>query len=320
MDKIKPRVFISRCIEQQACRWNEAIIASPEIRQMLPYIEVINACPEADIGLGIPRDPVRLEMHGDNIRLVQPATQKDLTDQMVQFALDHCRNFSDIDGFILKSKSPSCGNLNVKVYSGPGSKGKSGFSSGIFCQVLKDQYPFIVLEDEGRLTNLKIREHFLTRIFTQARFREIEDSGKMRDLVDFHSRHKYLYMSYNQTEMRNLGKITGNLDKKSIPEVYKLYAEGLKRVFRVIPRFASIVNVWMHIMGYFSDQLSAGEKQNLLLKMEQYKEDRIPAVVVSEILYSLAIRFDQKYILDQYFFYPFPVEIMTAHDSGKRRL
>ncbi|MDD4156861.1 MAG: DUF523 domain-containing protein, partial [Candidatus Cloacimonetes bacterium] len=81
----KPKIFISKCIEQDHCRWNGAITSSVEVKNLMPFIDLYTACPEADIGLGIPRDPIRLVSINDEVRLIQPATNKDLTDQMKDY-------------------------------------------------------------------------------------------------------------------------------------------------------------------------------------------------------------------------------------------
>jgi len=320
MRNVKPVVFISKCIEQLPCRWNGAIIASAEVKQLLPFIDLKTACPEADIGLGIPRDPIRLELHGEEIRLVQPSTQRDLTNEMTLFSEDLCRGLKDIDGFILKSKSPSCGFKEVKIYANANSKTKSGYGAGIFGQMVMTHFPHLMIEDEGRLTNLKIRDHFLTAIFTLARFREIKKNLKMADLVAFHASHKFLFLAYNQKQMRVLGKITANLDKRPIEHVFEDYQLNLRLVFKTQVRIKNVLNVWMHIMGFFSEQLNSAEKQNLLDKMDEYVSDTVPASVVTELLYSLCIRFNHGYLLNQYFFKPYPKELMNIHDSARRRI
>lgn len=320
MDKIRPRIFISKCIELEACRWNGAIISSPEVNRLFPFIDIITACPESDIGLGIPRDPVRLEYHEQNICLVQPATQKNCTDTMKAFAQKISNSWNDLDGFILKSKSPSCGIKEVKVYSGPNSKSKSGVSAGIFAQYIIDNFPSLLIEDEGRLSNLKIREHFFTAVFTLARFRSIKENLKMSDLVEFHANHKYLYLAINQSQMRLLGRIVANHSKYANDLVFEEYHQQLKLMFKSNPRVKNILNVWMHIMGYFSKQLSAPEKAFILQKMNDYAQDVIPASVITELLYSLCIRFNHEYLLKQYFFNPFPKDLHHIHDSAKRRI
>jgi len=319
MDKIKPNLFISRCIEQEACRWNAAVISSAEIKKLLPYINVINACPEADIGLGIPRDPIRILMQNEQKRLIQPSTNLDLTDKMLSFCDLTLSKLNDLDGFILKSKSPSCGLKDVKLYESDHNK-KSELGSGIFGQAVKDCFPDLPMEDEGRLTNSKIREHFYSAVFTLARFRSIKNNLIMNDLVEFHASHKFLFLAYNQKQMRILGRITANLEKRPLNEVFQDYYNNLVLVFKKPPRNSNILNVWMHIMGFFSDKISSAEKVHLLDLMQQYTDDLIPPSVITQILYSLTVRFDHPYLHKQLFFNPFPKELLTLHDSAKRRI
>lgn len=316
----KPKIFISRCIEQDHCRWNGAVISSPEVKYLLPFIDVYTACPEADIGLGIPRDPIRLVSIDDNVCLIQPSSNLDLTKKMKDFCMDVIKDFTDIDGFILKSKSPSCGTKEVKVYQGSGSKLPHPAGAGIFGQIVLDNFSHLPVEDEGRLTNFRIREHFLTRIFTLNRFKEIKNSYDIKKLMKFQAEHKFLFLAYNQTQMRILGKIAANLEKNSIQDVFINYEEQLHKVFLKLPRYNNIINVWNHIQGFFSEFLNPKEKAYILSKIDEYKNDKLPAIVVTELLHSMAIRFDNKYILDQYFFTPFPEELISYFDSGKRKL
>lgn len=319
MKDLKPNVFISKCIEQDMCRWNGTLISSQEVRALLPFINVISHCPETELGLGIPRDPIRIEMHDNYQRLVQPNTKKDLTDDMLKYAHKITARFHYLDGFIMKSKSPSCGIREVKVYTAD-TKAKSSVGTGFFTQVILDRFADLPIEDEGRLTNHKLREHFYTAIFTLARFRTIYQNLKMSDLVKFHANHKFLYLAYNQKQMRIMGKITANQAKNDVHIVFDEYYTNLKLVFKNQPRINNILNVWEHIMGFFSEKISATEKAHLLETMDSYLQDQIPGSVITELLYALSVRFNDTYLLEQYFFKPFPKELMTIHDSAKRRL
>lgn len=316
----KPKIFISKCIEQEHCRWNGAIISSDEIRQLIPFVDLYTACPEVEVGLGIPRDPIRLVAINDDIRLIQPVTGMDLTEKMENLSKEIIKDYADLDGFILKSKSPSCGMKDVKVHRGEGTKGIVKPSSGIFAEIVLSNFSEYAIEDEGRLTNMLIREYFLTRIFTMNRFKIIKSDPKMASLVKFHADHKFLFLAYNQTQMRELGKIVANHEKEKIEVVFDNYEQQLRKVFFKMPRHTNIINVWNHIQGFFKEGLNPKEKAHLLERIEAFKDDRIPASAVTEVLYSMAVRFEHNYILDQYFFNPFPKELMHIHDSGKRRL
>jgi uncharacterized protein YbbK (DUF523 family) len=83
---VKPRVVVSRCIGFEAARWDGKIIVDKFIRSLNSYVEFIPVCPEIEIGLGVPREPIRIVKRGNELRLIQPATGLDFTEKMQQFA------------------------------------------------------------------------------------------------------------------------------------------------------------------------------------------------------------------------------------------
>ncbi|NIP36562.1 MAG: DUF1722 domain-containing protein, partial [Thermoplasmata archaeon] len=80
------------------------------------------------------------------------------------------------------------------------------------------RFGHLAVEDEGRLRNMNIREHWLTKVYTLARFREMARDGSMKDLVRFQAEHKFLLMAYNQKEMREMGRVVANPDKSPLEE------------------------------------------------------------------------------------------------------
>ena len=82
---VTPKVVLSRCIEIDPCRYNGLKIASDFVKKLIPYVEVIPVCPEVEIGLGTPRDALRIVMNEDKMRLVQPKTELDFTEKMEKF-------------------------------------------------------------------------------------------------------------------------------------------------------------------------------------------------------------------------------------------
>ena len=117
-ENVKPRIIISKCIEFDNCRYNGQIISSKEIKELIPYVDFIPVCPEVEIGLGIPRAPIRIVFKDNKNKLIQPETQKDVTKEMRNFTSTFLDSQDEIDGFILKSRSPSCGLKDVKIYPG----------------------------------------------------------------------------------------------------------------------------------------------------------------------------------------------------------
>jgi len=320
IDHEVPRVVFSRCLGFENCRYNGGVISEPMVEQIKPFVEAITVCPEVEIGLGIPRQPIRLIGDEESPRLVQPESGLDVTERMKAFSARFLAEVEAPDGFVLKYGSPSCGPREVKLYVNEKRGASSTKTSGMFGGAIAEKYPFCVVEDEGRLKSFDIRQHFLTRLFALARFRRASDCGTMRDLVAFHSRHKLLLMAYNQTKMRELGRIVANPDKRAVPEVFSSYANSLHLALEKAPRRTSAINVLMHGLGYVSDQLQSSEKAFFLESLEQYRHRHVPLSVPTSIMRSWIVRFDVTYLGDQIYFEPFPLDLVDVLDSGKGRM
>jgi uncharacterized protein YbgA (DUF1722 family)/uncharacterized protein YbbK (DUF523 family) len=314
---MKPKLVISKCLTGAHCRYNGEIIFDKFVYQLAPYVEYSPVCPELEIGLGVPRDPIRIISHRGNISLLQPATNRDITQEMTRFAESYLDSIIEVDGFILKSRSPSCGIKDVKVYPGIDKNNILEKRAGIVGLAVLTKYPLLPIEDEGRLTNFRIREHFLTRLFTLASFRTLPKS--MKELVRFHTENKYLLMTYSQKMLRELGLIVANHDKKPVSLVFQDYTKALFQAFMKAPRYSSTINVLMHILGYFSKHLTAKEKSFFLDTLEKYRLEKIPVSVPLTILSSWIVRFEVKYLTNQTLFHPYSEALMQISDSGKGR-
>ncbi len=316
MTNIKPRLVLSKCVNFAACRYNGLMINSVIVEKLKDYVEFITVCPEVEIGLPIPRESIRLMKQGDDIRLVKSMSGEDFTDKMLSFSKNFVGNLENIDGFVLKSRSPSCGMKDVKLYSGIGKiPAISTKSVGLFAQEVIDKYNHLAIEDEGRLTNLQLREHFLTKIYTFAEFRNLPRT--MKALVDFHASNKYLFMAYNQSKLREAGKIVANHEKLTVDQVFANYQDKLYQIFQKGANIATNINVLMHIFGYFSKDLNSDEKAHFLEQLDLYRQKKIPLIVVITILNSWLMRFKNDYLSQQRYFNPFPKELMSISDSGK---
>jgi uncharacterized protein YbgA (DUF1722 family)/uncharacterized protein YbbK (DUF523 family) len=315
----RPRIILSKCIELEACRYNGVMIPSPVVKLMMPHVDFLPVCPEVEIGLGVPRHPIRVVRVGTDLRLVQPETGKDLTDAMRGFVGGFLDAVKDVDGFVLKFRSPSCGMKNVKVYSGPEKGAAASKGAGFFGGAVVRRFPGLAVEDEGRLTNFRIREHFLTKVFALAAFREVEAHGRMGDLVEFHTRNKLMLMGYSQRRLRLLGRLVANPERKPVKEVIGEYRAGLEAAMANAPRSTSCINVLMHAMGYFSKQLTHREKAFFLDSLQDFREERVPLSVPAGIMKSYVVRFEEPYLMNQTFFDPYPEEMVRITDSGKGR-
>lgn len=317
---IRPKIFMSACIEYDSCRYDGEKITDVYIKRLLDYVDVIRVCPELAIGMGAPRDAVRLvQRKGEELKLLSTNKGDDYTEKMVEFVSKYTEKLKDktIDGFILKAKSPTCGISNVKVYQDIGkSHVLHAKNDGMFGGKIKEIFPDAPIETERRLSNFKIRDRFFTQLFTLANFRML--SLKMKELVQFHSDNKYLFMAYNQRDLKQLGNIVANHQKLPVEEVFSQYSAQLKMLLSKEVSMKKRLNVYTHIYGYFKNQLSASEKEFYFDTLDQYLNSRVPFSNVLVILKGWSIRFNEEYLLKQTIFEPYPKELIMVTDSGKK--
>jgi len=321
MEKPMPVVVVSRCLGFEHCRWNGDMTSDSFVNLLKDYVKFIDICPESDIGLGIPRNPVRLVRgsESDDIIMVQTATGEDCTERMTGYSEKIVSSLQRVDGFLLKGASPSCGISNIKIYASAAKGSSVAKSTGLFTAIAQRSFPLLPFEDEGRLHNYILREKWLTAIFAISRLRSLAENGKISQLYEFHATHKYLLMSYNQTIMRELGHLLANHVNKLYTQIYNEYEEIFLRLLNSSVSIPKQINVLMHMMGYFADQLNPEEKQYFLNVLEEYRREAMPFIVPVEIIKNWAIRFDNEYIKKQIILQPYPRALMMLTDSGKGR-
>jgi len=315
----RPRVGVSKCLGFAACRYDGLMISDEFVHRLADHVDFVPVCPEMEVGLGCPRDPIRVVMIGGQARLVQPATGKEMSDTMRAVAGRFLDGLGPVEGFILKSRSPSCGIKDVKIYGGPEHNMPQGVGRGFFGGAVLDRLPDAAVEDEGRLSNFVVREHFLTKLFALATFRQVAHTPEMKYLIAFHAAHKYLLMAYHQTEMRVLGRIVANHDHRPAADVFAEYGGHLAKALARPPRHTSMINVLMHALGYVSEGLGTAEKALFLDALEKYRAGQVPLSVVTMLLKSWAIRFNVAYLLEQTFLAPYPEALVEITDSERGR-
>nr|WP_320010518.1 DUF523 and DUF1722 domain-containing protein [uncultured Desulfobulbus sp.] len=315
----RPKIIVSRCLGFDACRYDGQILKNPFVELLQAEVDMVTPCPETDCGLGIPRAPIRLCNTDAGIVVYQPATQTDVTQQLETTIETILNENPEIDGAILKAKSPSCGLHDTKWYQGVEKPHPLNKGAGVFGERLRCHYIGAALEDEMRLTNLSLREHFLIKIFTLARYRELCANSTMGALVAFHASHKLLLLAYNQSHFRLAGKIVANHDKKPIAEVLHKYREELVHILETPMRIPGVINTLYHAFGWVSEHLRPEEKQYLINTIEEYRDERLPLQAVTRLIEAHALRFDNQYLLSQVFLRPYPRVLAGLHDSGKGR-
>lgn len=172
MSRVRPRVVVSRCLGFAAVRYDGQVLESRFVERLRDHVEFVQVCPEVGMGLGVPRDPIRIEVTAGGLRLVQPSTGRDLTEAMHRFSETFLDGLGDVDGFILKARSPSCGIRDTKRFRPGADDPLDDLGAGLFARAVLERFPDAAVEDEARLADPGHRHRFLTRLWAAARRRE----------------------------------------------------------------------------------------------------------------------------------------------------
>lgn len=313
MEKIK--LGISTCLLGENVRYDGGHKLDRFITDTLgQYVEYVPVCPEVECGLPIPRESMHLKGDPDSPRLVTTRTKQDMTDRMAQWARNRVSELEkeDLCGFIFKSDSPSSGMERIKVYNEKGMPVKKGV--GIFAKIFMDHFPLLPVEEEGRLHDPNLRENFIERIFTLKRWREVLERKESRgNIVDFHTRHKLLILSHSPKYYQIMGKLVAKAKEISLKELFQQYQFLLMEALKLKTTPKKNSNVLMHMMGYFKEQLSSDEKQELLEVIDHYRQEYIPLVVPMTLINHYVRKYDQPYLKEQVYLNPHPLELQLRN-------
>lgn len=316
---VTPTVVVSRCIEFDHCRWNGDMITSHIVKRLKDFVDFVPVCPEMAIGLGVPRDPIRIVGGKGSQHLVQPATGRDVSSDMMDYSASFLDTLVGVDGFLLKNKSPSCGIRDVRIYAGPETGGSIGKTDGFFTRMVRARFPDIPVEDEGRMRNMRIRDHFLTQIYTLSAFRPVQEAGTMEALIRFHTENKLMLMAHSQKLAQEMGRMVANDARLAPDAVIGRYGADLIRALGTAPRYTANVNVLLHASGYFRDALSHQEKAFFLDALQKYRDGRTSICAPKNILKAWIVRFDEDRLDNQTFFAPYPDALMELDPLDQDR-
>jgi uncharacterized protein YbbK (DUF523 family)/uncharacterized protein YbgA (DUF1722 family) len=275
------RVGISSCLLGEAVRFDgghkrDAFLTDTFGR----FVEWVPVCPEAECGLGTPRESMRLVRVGDGIRLLTVKTGVDQTDQLLCYADERVAQLAaqDLCGFVLKKDSPSCGMARVKIYGRGAIPTKSG--RGLFAARLADRCPNLPIEEEGRLSDPRLRDNFVERVFAYGRLRALFD-GRWNQgaLVRFHAAHKLTLMAHSPAAYQQLGRLVAQGASLARHDLTRQYSQAFMGALSIIATRRRHANALQHMAGYFNERLDRDSKAELLGAIDDYVRELVPLVV-----------------------------------------
>ena len=309
------RIGISSCLLGEQVRYDGGHKHDRFITDTMGrFVTFVSVCPEMEIGLGTPRETMRLQEDPGGLRLVAPKSGKDHTEAMAAWARKKVEALAkaNLCGYILKKDSPSCGMERVRVYSGKGMPEKSG--RGLFAQVLLERFPLLPVEEEGRLNDPWLRENFLERVFAYRRLKSFfAPRWTVGQLVAFHSREKLLLMAHHPPTYTALGRLVASAKGRDREALAHEYRDAFMAGLRHLATVKRNVNVLQHMAGYFKTLLVPPEKEELHSLIQDYRLGLVP-LVVPLTLFRHHVRLHRvRYLAGQSYLEPHPKELMLRN-------
>lgn len=309
------RLGVSACLLGQPVRFDGGHKRDRYLTDVLgSWVEFVPVCPEVEVGLPTPRPTLRLVHRRPQPRLVITESGEDLTGRMESWAGRRTRELQELelDGFVLKKGSPSCGMERVRVYGGNDTPYRGGV--GVFARVLLERWPNLPVEEEGRLNDPVLRDNFIERVFVRHRWRHLlRRQGGRRELIEFHTAHKLLIRSHNEAGYRRLGRLVAAAGTMADDELLAAYEKELFGALRFRANPRRHANVLYHALGYLKRVLGPDEKQELIGTIEDYRLGLLPLIVPVTLLKHHVRVHEVPYLSGQLYLDPHPKELMLRN-------
>lgn len=309
------RLGISACLLGDEVRYDGGHKRDQFLTTVLgPLVEWVRVCPEVEIGMGTPREPIRLVEEDGRLRLLTVRTGVDYTARMTAYAAKRVQalDAEDLCGYVLKKDSPSCGMTRVKVYSGEGPGRRTGI--GLYAQALLARFPDLPIEEEGRLLDPRLRENFIERVFAYRRLRDLFDGRwTTGGLVRFHTAHKLVLLAHSTPAYTRLGRLVAGAKSADRASLREQYTSGFMQALTAIATPQRHTNVLHHMAGYFKKTLDAASRAELLAAIDDYRTGLVPLVVPITLFRHHIRVHDVKYLQGQVYLAPHPAELMLRN-------
>jgi uncharacterized protein YbgA (DUF1722 family)/uncharacterized protein YbbK (DUF523 family) len=312
------KVGMSACLAGAEVRYNgghcQSRLCLDELGQHFVFETF---CPEMAAGFGTPRPTMRLIGDPNHPTLTYTLDTKreqiDLTEQLIAGFKDKLAGFGHLDGYILMKNSPSCGMERIKVYQENGypheQRGK-----GIFVQALQEAYPFLPIEEEGRLHDDKLYENFVLRVYAHHNFRnEVLSAPSVHKLIQFHSSYKYVLMAHNQQLYKELGQRLANIRKENLQDELADYQRSLMEALGKSASRENHTNTLMHLLGYLKKTVSSEARQDIHDVIMQYHRGEVPLNTPLTLLKHYIKQEGSDYIRAQRYLQPYPPRLGLAN-------
>ncbi|MGL5242573.1 MAG: YbgA family protein [Kluyvera ascorbata] len=309
----QPVIGISGCLTGAAVRFDGGHKRTDFVMDKLAHwVAFRPICPEMAIGLPVPRPALRLvQTTAGDIRMrFSHAPDDDVSEKMHAFCDEYLSGLGELSGFIVCAKSPSCGMERVRLYDEKGNRGRKE-GVGLFTAALLAKYPWLPVEEDGRLHDPLLRENFVERVFALHELNTLRKNGlTRRALLDFHSRYKLQLLAHHQAGYREIGPFVATLHQwEDLEAFFVTYRDKLMAILKKPASRKNHTNVLMHIQGYFRHQLAMRQRGELREVILNYRAGLLPILAPMTLLKHYLAEYPDGYLLTQNYFDPYPQDL-----------
>ena len=309
------RIGISACLLGEKVRFDGGHKRDGYINETLSqFVQFVPVCPEVDIGLGTPRESLRLVRDGKNVRMIAPKSNTDHTTTMEHYSRKKAKQLGEqnLCGYIFKKDSPTCGVHRVRLYDHNGVPSKNG--RGVFADAMMTRHPLLPVEEEGRLRDPRLRENFFERVFAYWRMKNLFGSRwRAGDLVRFHTAEKLLLMAHDPKAHSLLGRIVAGAKGRARRELIEEYETAFMEILNKLATIRKHCNVLQHVLGHFKKLLTSEDRQEILDVIEDFRRGHVPLVVPVTLLRHHVRRHEVTYLAGQSYLEPHPKQLMLRN-------
>ena len=302
----RPRVGVSSCLLGEPVRFDGGHRRFRFLTdELAPHVDWVPYCPEIEIGLGAPRETLRLTVDD---RLVNRSGTADHTAAMAALPLP-----AGLDGYVFKAKSPSCAIGAIPRYA-PDGQPADRRGRGLFAERVTARFPLLPVQDEGRLNDPVLREEFTERVFSFARLRELlSGPWEPRDLVSFQARHKLQLLAHDPARYRRAGRVVAAAGRAPREVTETAYRDVFTAAMTTRATRGRHANALQHAFSRIGRELGRGRRADLAARIESYRRGADPLSVPVAILAHYASDGGLPWLAAQTYLEPYPPALRLRH-------
>jgi uncharacterized protein YbgA (DUF1722 family)/uncharacterized protein YbbK (DUF523 family) len=239
---------------------------------LAPHFEWVPVCPEVEAGMGVPREPVKLQASDRGLRMAGTGSGTDYTDAMNEAAIRRIEDLADagLSGYILKSGSPSCG-LEVKA------EGSDQTVKGLFAEALTKAFPSIPVIEETLLSDAEARQLWVEQVFAYSRLMLFMSKPRsVGQLAMAHAQAKLQLEAHVPGSFEEIAELFQKASSLSYEELCAEYVVKFMEVMRKPATIAQHFATFKQVFEAIKPELETGAVKELARTLQDYRQATVP--------------------------------------------